>query len=294
MNALLILEAAALGVFLGLYLVTPSPDTLRLQMRLREVARTSPVPNSLETNSFRDRVLVPLRESVSARLGRLLPERQGTALRERLERAGSPTTPGLLMGWRIILTAAGFLPVLLGGRGIIIAMALMLLGWRLPDFWLGRRITTRQHQFQRGLADVMDLLSVSVEAGLGFDGALARVAENFGPPISSEFGRALREIRLGRPRSEALHALETRMAIQELSAFVSAVIQADELGVGLARVLKVQSEQMRTLRRQRAQEQALKTPIKMLFPLIFFIFPAIFVVLLGPAALSFAVTFGRH
>lgn len=291
MTPLLLFEGAALGLMLGLLIVAPSPDSLRLHERMQDIARVNSVPVEGSDAAFQERVLEPLREAISNRLGKILPKRQGEILRERLDRAGNPTTPGLLMGARMGLMILALLPLVLGLRGVLFAIALMVLGWRLPEFWLTRRISSRQKQFQRGLADVMDLLSVSVEAGLGFDGALARVSENFAPPISTEFGRALREIRLGRARADALHSLEQRVAVPELTTFVSAVIQADELGVGLARVLKVQSEQMRTLRRQRAQERALKTPIKMLFPLIFFIFPAIFVVLLGPAALSFATAF---
>lgn len=293
MTELLLSEGAALGLLLGLLIVAPSPDSLRLHARMQDISRVSSLPLEGSEAAFQERIIQPLREAISNRLGSILPKRQVEALKERLERAGNPTTPGLLMGARIGLMVVSLVPLFLGLRGVLFAIALMVLGWRLPEFWLARRIASRQKQFQRGLADVMDLLSVSVEAGLGFDGALARVAENFPPPISVEFGRALREIRLGRARADALHSLEQRMAVPELTTFVSAVIQADELGVGLARVLKVQSEQMRTLRRQRAQEQALKTPIKMLFPLIFFIFPAIFVVLLGPAALSFATVFSH-
>ncbi len=295
METLLLLEAAAFGLVAGLFVIAPTAEQERLRLQLREVARHVPdTPAAAEAEEgFRTRVLAPLAEGISKRFARLLPERQGEVLALRLERAGNPTTPGLIFGLRIIFALIGLSFVAFGGRVILFAVALTVLGWRLPDFWLAQRISARQRTFARALPDVMDLLSVSVEAGLGFDAALARVSERFPAPISTEFGRTLREIQLGRPRAEALRSFASRVGLPELDAFVTAIVQADELGIGIANVLRVQSDQMRTFRKQKAQEKALKTPIKMLFPLVFFIFPAIFVVLLGPAVLSFAKTFGH-
>jgi tight adherence protein C len=295
METLLLLEAAALGLVAGLLLVAPTSEQERLQVQLQEIARHVPeaAASAEAEEAFATRVLTPLAEGISKRFARLLPERQSEVLRLRLERAGNPTTPGLIFGLRIIFALIGLSFIVFGGRIILVAVALTFLGWRLPDFWLAQRMSARQRTFARGLPDVMDLLSVSVEAGLGFDAALARVSERFPPPISTEFGRTLREIQLGRPRAEALRAFSSRVGLHELEAFVTAIVQADELGIGIANVLRVQSDQMRTFRKQKAQEKALKTPIKMLFPLVFFIFPAIFVVLLGPAVLSFAKTFGH-
>jgi tight adherence protein C len=136
------------------------------------------------------------------------------------------------------------------------------------------------------LPDVLDLLTVSVEAGLGFDQAVVKVIEKFKGPLAEEFHRTLQEVRMNKPRREALRALADRVGIDDLTAFIAALIQADQLGVSIAKVLRIQSDQMRIKRRQRAEEQAQKASIKMLFPLIFFIFPAMFIVLLGPAVLS--------
>ncbi|MDA8345899.1 MAG: type II secretion system F family protein [Thermaerobacter sp.] len=295
MEVLLLLEAAAVGLVIGLYAIAPSAHQERLQLQLQEIARhpVQPLQEERTGEGFRNRVLQPFLNSLSTQFARFLPEGQVDVLRARIERAGNPTNPGTIFGSRIILAVIGASFLALGGRAVLFALALGVLGWRLPDFWLAQRIAARQRTFGRALPDVMDLLSVSVEAGLGFDAALSRVSERFPAPISTEFGRTLREIQLGRPRSEALRSFSARIGLPELDSFVSSIVQADELGIGIANVLRVQSDQMRTLRRQKAQEKALKTPIKMLFPLVFFIFPAIFVVLLGPAVLSFAKTFGH-
>ena len=289
MQIVAILIALALGYSLGLYIVAPGAMQELERVQLERVVRHrggQPAAAKVE-RGFVDRILRPLLDELSRALLRYLPQRQGEILQRRLERAGNPTTPGVLLASRFLLAIVGIVPALFGGIAILVGAALAFLGWRLPDFWLARRATSRQQAMLRHLPDVLDLLSVSVEAGLGFDAALARVTGRFGEPVAGEFGRLLRELQLGRPRAEALTDLARRMDLGDLDAFVSAVVQADELGVGIASVLRAQSEQMRALRRQRAQEAALKVPIKMLFPLIFLIFPAMFIVLLGPAVLSF-------
>ncbi len=289
MQIIAIILALALGYSLGLYIVAPGTvqELERLQLERVVRHRGTQVAAADSERGFGDRFVRPLLEEFSQALLRHLPKRQGEILQRRIERAGNPTTPGVLLASRFLLVVIGLLPALFGGVAILMGLALSALGWRLPDFWLARRASARQHQMLQHLPDVLDLLSVSVEAGLGFDAALARVTGRFGEPVAGEFGRLLRELQLGRPRAEALSDLARRMDLADLTAFVSAVVQADELGVGIASVLRAQSEQMRALRRQRAQEAALKVPIKMLFPLIFLVFPAMFIVLLGPAVLSF-------
>lgn len=289
MQIIAIVLALALGYSLGLYIVAPNTvqELERLQLERVVRHRGAKVAAAEPDRGFADRFLRPLLDEISRTLLRYLPQRQGEILERRLERAGNPTTSGVLLAGRFLLLIVGLLPALFGGVAVLVGLALAILGWRLPDFWLARRAKARQEAMLRHLPDVMDLLSVSVEAGLGFDAALSRVTGRFGEPILGEFGRLLRELQLGRPRSEALMDLARRMDLGDLNAFVSAVVQADELGVGISSVLRAQSEQMRALRRQRAQEAALKVPIKMLFPLVFLVFPAMFIVLLGPAVLSF-------
>jgi len=234
-----------------------------------------------------ERLLRPMLDGPAQALQRRLPKAQGEALAQRLGRAGSPMTPGTLLLLRFALMIVGLLPALFGGVAMLMALALAVLGWRLPDFWLSRRAAQRQKAMQKKLPDLLDLLSVSVEAGLGFDAALQRVTARFGEPVTGEFGRLLRELQLGRPRAQALRALAERMPMPDLDAFVLAIVRADELGTPISAVLRAQSEQMRTVRRQRAHEAALKVPVKMLFPLVFLVFPAMFIILLGPAVLSF-------
>ena len=289
MQIVAIVLALALGYSVGLYLVAPGAVQELERVQLERVVRHRgrDAQQAAVERSFVDRFLRPLIDELAQALVRHLPQREGEILRRRLERAGNPTSPGVLLASRFLLALIGLLPAMFGGIAIVIALALAILGWRLPDFWLARRASARQQAMLRHLPDVMDLLSVSVEAGLGFDAALSRVTGRFGDPVAAEFGRLLRELQLGRPRAEALQDLARRMDLSDLNAFVGAVVQADELGVGISSVLRAQSEQMRALRRQRAQEAALKVPIKMLFPLIFLIFPAMFIVLLGPAVLSF-------
>jgi tight adherence protein C len=153
----------------------------------------------------------------------------------------------------------------------------------MPGMWLSRKTKERQKGIQMALADAIDLLTISVEAGLGFDPALQRVADKWENELTWEFRRMLHEMRVGKSRREAMRELANRCNVDDLNIFVSSIIQADQLGVSITQVLRTQSRQLRIRRRQRAQEQAQKAPIKMLFPMALLIFPALYVVLLGPA-----------
>jgi tight adherence protein C len=159
----------------------------------------------------------------------------------------------------------------------------VVIGYIAPEFWLGRRIKARQKAILLMIPDTLDLLTISVRAGLGFDAALAKVVEKLKGPLSDEFRRALAEVRVGKSRREALRDIIPRTEVPPLTNFIGAIIQAETLGVSISKVLQVQSEQLRIERRQRAEEQAAKAPIKMLFPLVGCIFPSLFIVILGPA-----------
>jgi tight adherence protein C len=173
------------------------------------------------------------------------------------------------------------------GTGFVIGAGLSVLGvvigYIAPEFWLGRRIKRRQKAILLMIPDALDLLTISVRAGLGFDAALAKVVEKLKGPLSDEFRRALAEVRVGKSRREALRDIIPRTEVPPLTNFIGAIIQAETLGVSISKVLQVQSEQLRIERRQRAEEQAAKAPIKMLFPLVGCIFPSLFIVILGPA-----------
>ena len=161
--------------------------------------------------------------------------------------------------------------------------ALGMIGFFAPEFWLSRRIKRRKKAILLAVPDVLDLLTISVKAGLGFDAALGKVVEKMEGPLVDEFRRALAEVRVGKARREALRDIVPRTEVQPLTNFIGAIIQAEQLGVSISKVLQVQSEQLRIERRQRAEEQAAKAPIKMLFPLVGCIFPSLFIVILGPA-----------
>ena len=187
--------------------------------------------------------------------------------------------------WGIEIPTVFFIPFLVIGA---------LYGFRLPDIWLGLRIRARQNAIQLQLPDTIDLISISVEAGLGLVAAIQRIAERFPNELSEEFLRTLQEVRLGRAQGEALRDMARRVDVQDLTTLLTAIVQAEQLGLAVSNVLRIQSERLRERRAQKAREAAQKAPIKMTFPLVLFIFPALFIVILGPAMIKIfsANTFG--
>jgi tight adherence protein C len=169
---------------------------------------------------------------------------------------------------------------------LIVALLGAFYGFRMPDVWLGMKIRSRQNAIQLVLPDMIDLISVSVEAGLGLTAAIQRISERFNNPLSEEFLRTLQEVRLGRAQTDALRDMVKRVDVPDLTTLLTAIVQAELLGLAVANVLRIQSERLRERRSQRAREQAQKAPIKMTFPLVLFIFPALFVVILGPALIK--------
>jgi tight adherence protein C len=172
------------------------------------------------------------------------------------------------------------------GKRLMYTGVVMLVGFFYPQVWLNRKISTRQNAILKALPDALDLLTICVEAGLGFDSAMARVNEKWDDPFSVELGRVIRDIQLGVARRNALRDMADRIDVSDVTSFVAAIVQTELLGVSISKVLQIQSEQMRTKRRQRAEEKAHQAPVKMLFPLVFLIFPSIYIVLLGPAVLT--------
>jgi len=234
-------------------------------------------------------------------IGKILPTEKEVELGQKITKAGidDKITPRELLVIKY-LAAAGTAVLLwmLGGilgknlvQVILMGSAGLGVGWFLPDFHINRKISRRKLDVEKSLPDTLDLLTVSVEAGLGFDGALVKVVEKTKGVLSEEFMIMLQEIKMGKPRTEALRDMSRRADVDDLSTFTGSVILADQLGISIGNILRLQSEQIRQKRRQRAEEMAMKAPIKMLIPMVLFIFPTIFIVLLGPAVIQIAKVF---
>jgi tight adherence protein C len=250
---------------------------------------------------FSERTLRPLIARLS-RMGSRLSSASSTGTAERrLAMAGNPGDLKLTdwMGVKMLVAiGTGLFMTLIFSllssivMGFVFGLLGLGIGYLLPEFWLGSRIKARQKIILKMIPDTLDLLTISVRAGLGFDAALAKVVEKLPGPLTDEFRRALAEVRVGKARRDALRDMIPRTNVQPLSNFIGAIIQAETLGVSISKVLQVQSEQLRIERRQRAEEQAARAPIKMLFPLVGCIFPALFIVILGPAIISIIKTLG--
>jgi tight adherence protein C len=244
---------------------------------------------------FSQRILVPMVLASAQFVSRFTPERTLENTRHNLELAGNPNNWSAteFLGIRglaglLLATLTFFLSMLADATTVqrLLFTALMaFLGFFLPVVWLGSRIRRRQDEIVKTLPDALDLLTISVEAGLPFDGAMQKVADKWENEISKAFARMLTEMRVGKMRKDALRDMSDRMEVPDVTSFVAALIQADQLGISIAKVLRIQAEQMRIKRRQRAEEKAQQAPIKMLLPMTFLIFPTILIVILGPAAL---------
>ena len=228
---------------------------------------------------------------------RLSPAGVATVLQRRLDIAGNPrgwTSDRMLAVKGLGLVALGLLGALYGLRNpelLILGVGLgAVIGFFLPDLLLYNSGQRRQQEIPVILPDSLDMLTICVEAGLGFDAALAQVARNTKGPVAAEFARVLQEMQIGKSRTEALRAMADRTTVPELQAFVSALVQSSEMGIPIAHVLREQAKEMRIRRRQRAEELAQKVPVKITFPLIFCLFPALMVVILGPGVLEIAHT----
>jgi len=298
MELLPLLLSVSLGlsiflIFVGLALSrAPSP----IQERLAEYGTRPMTLEELElSRPFSERVIRPMLQSIVRSLVRFTPKRTLEATQRKLEIAGNPYnwTPTEFMAIRmfagLLLMGLTFLVMNLGKAPAKYTWGLTfvtgLLGYTLPLIWLNRKIKSRKKEIIKTLPDALDLITISVEAGLGFDAAMAKVTERWDNELSKEFARTLAEMRLGKSRQEALRDMANRIDVPEVSSFVAAVIQADALGVSIAKVMRIQSDQMRIRRRQRAEELAQKAPVKLMIPLVLLIFPSIWIVILGPAIL---------
>jgi tight adherence protein C len=243
---------------------------------------------------FRERVLTPAADSIAGFVLKLNPKTTVEAVRVKLLAAGlsDRISVNAFLAAKGIFAVVGLVFGMLFGVPAGPFMALVLMvggpvgGFVFPDFVLSMRARARREKVRAELPDALDLLAVSVEAGLGFDGAIAKLAEHMDGALTEEFNLALGEMRIGESRQEALKKMAQRVDTPEVSTFCRAIIQADQLGISLGRILRVQAADTRLKRQAAAEEKAMKAPIKMLFPLVLFIFPAMFVVILGPALLN--------
>ena len=245
---------------------------------------------------FSQRVLIPTIEALSKMAQRFTPQQTIEASRHKLELAGMAhkVKPAQFLGYRmvaaIILGVSSLMIVFVTAlpflqRLLIIGIAFVI-GYMLPSVWLGSKISARQTSIIKALPDALDLLTICVEAGLGFDAAMSKVAEKWDNELSLAFLHTVQEMQLGKLRREAMRNMANSMDVPDMTTFVAAIIQADTLGVSMAKVMRIQSDTMRMKRRQRAEEKARQAPVKMMFPLVFFIFPTILIVLLGPAIIK--------
>jgi tight adherence protein C len=293
----LLIGVAAVGtaIALAVYLATArTPASVEPKVAAKRVA-PKPTKRTLGAQE-----IPPLFERFAAVASKLTPSDYTRRVQRRLDIAGNPATwpPERVLAFKGIGLTAGVLVGLFegihyGGFSIVLLPVVgAAAGFFLPDIWVRNLGERRQVDMRSDLPDAIDMLTVCVEAGLGFDAALGRVAQSMTGPAAEEFSRVIQEMQFGKSRVDALRAAAERTDVPELRTFISSIVQSTELGISMGDVLRAQSGQMRIVRRQRAEEQAQKLPVKILLPLVFCILPALFVVVLGPAILNIMALFG--
>jgi tight adherence protein C len=299
-----------IGVFVGLILIAA---VVMIVIGMRDAGEEDPLMDRLGEYAARgeitdleeielsqpltERVFFPVARKMGQLALRFTPQNAIQATSKKLELAGNPGGMDPTVFWALRMAGLSLGALLffvatiapegsfLEGRGLLIGIPAAAMGFFLPELWLGGRISKRQNDVRKAMPDALDLLTICVEAGLGFDAAMAKVYEKWDNVVARAFGRVIREIQLGKLRRDSLKDMADRLGVPEMTSFIAAVIQSEQLGVSLARVLRIQADQMRIKRRQRAEEAAHKAPIKMLIPLAILIFPSICLVLMTPAVL---------
>lgn len=292
------LVVVALIAIVGSVLLLRRSEEDPLTARIEEFAAREEILSVEEielTLSFSDRIFVPIVRRISELVVRMTPQTALENTTRQLELAGNPNNMSAANFWAI----RGFLTILFAILGLILSdegvgrtLLYMLgggaLGFYMPAMLVRSKIDRRKQAIVKKLPDALDLMTICVDAGLTFNSAMQKVDEKWDDALAREFGRVIYEMQLGKSRRQALRDMVDRMDVPDVTSFIAAVLQADQLGVGIGKVLRIQSEQMRIRRRQRAEEKAQQAPVKMLFPMVFLIFPSIFIVLLGPAGLQVA------
>jgi tight adherence protein C len=290
------------GVLIFFQAVTAKPRADLIAERLSQYRDHNLTLDEIELSlPFSERFIKPALERLGALLTSRMAKNRQLVVQNKLNLAGRPYGLSVnafevlkVIALLVLGTFTLWFTLVLGIRLPVQAAVVVMggaLGRYLPEVWLNNKMKGRQKELRLALPNALDLLTISVEAGLGFDAAIGRLIEKFHNALSDEFAQVLNEIRLGRPRLEALDDMGRRSGVEELHTFIQALIQSEQLGVGIAKVLRIQSEEMRRRRRQRAEEQAAQAPLKMLFPMIGCIFPTLFIVLMGPAVIIIIHTF---
>ncbi|MCW2973916.1 MAG: TadC [Thermoleophilia bacterium] len=290
------LLAVSGGVFLALENASLSRRQVQTNLRRAAAYATVESENRELQKGIRERLLTPLFQRFSTLAARMSPAGKRMELGRKIRAAGSNVKPQTLMAFKGAFVCAAAVVIVLGaGAGsfplIMIGLVLFIVGFMGADFWLNGKVSRRRDAMERMLPDTLDLLTVSVEAGLGFDAAVMKVCEKMKGPLIEEFDVMAREIRVGETRRQALRNMGERVESNDIKSFARSIIQADEMGTSLGRTLKVQAQDMRVHRQLSAEEKAMKAPVKMLFPTVMFIFPAMFLVILGPAMLNILEAF---
>jgi len=306
---LVVVAVLVIGVIVALIIVgRVSPEGKDpLQTRLAEFSARERPPTLEEielSQPFSERVILPMARKLGEFVTRFTPQASLQSIQHQLDLAGNPRgvdptvfylsrlgIAGLLgaglLALSFVVPHGSFLSFAAApAKVVLIAIGAAVFGFFIPSLMLQSKITQRQDVITKAMPDALDLLTVCVEAGLGFDQAMAKVCEKWNNELSMAFERVINEIRLGKLRREALRDMSERVGVADLTSFVAAIIQADQLGVSIGKVLRIQSEQMRIKRRQRAEKKAHEAPVKMLIPMVLLIFPSIYIVLLGPSAIQ--------
>jgi tight adherence protein C len=304
-GAIVLIGAIAVVIF-SLRRNSQGDDDDPLQARLAEFIQRGDVKSLEEielSQPFAERVIVPIIRRIGEFSARFTPQKAIQDTARRLELAGNPwpidASTFLAIRFMLAVVFGGFLTAVIlisppsnPSDNFMYIGGATFGGFFLPHLMLTSRITRRQTEIRKAMPDALDLLTICVEAGLGFDAAMSKVSEKWENELSLAFARAIREVQLGKVRREALKAMSDRLGIPEMTSFVAAIIQSEQLGVSMAKVLRIQSDQMRLKRRQRAEEEAHKAPIKMIIPMALLIFPSIMIIILTPAALQIMSNLG--
>jgi tight adherence protein C len=306
--ALVVIVGVVLVVVAGLRVARNQDQFDPLMARLEEATQRGDVVTSLEQiemqQPFTQRVLVPLLQRIGELSSSFTPQKVLQDTTRKLEIAGNPgriDAATFLASRFVVAIIFGGILLMVGlfspnkwplAQTFLVVLIFTLLGFFFPQLWLQGRINARQKEIRKAMPDALDLLTICVEAGLGFEAAMSKVSEKWENQLSVAFLRAIREIQLGKARRDAMRDMADRVGIAEMTSFVAAIIQSEILGVSLAKVLRIQSDQMRVRRRQIAEEAAHQAPVKMILPLAFLIFPSIFIILLTPAGIQLSRSFG--